>query len=488
MPPSRKASQNFGGTRAIILTRQSVTDDDSVSLAMQEERCRQYCQQKGYTVTRVTTEESTRGWREDREVIEFVRQQAAMDGFDVLVAFKLSRVARSLVIQELLLRELEKHGKRFESVMEPWASNILVRQILGAINENETRELSSYTKAAKRQAAKQGRWSGGIPPTGYDVEGNTLIPNHEAAMVRMIFSRYANGASFSGLSVEMQVMGFGTRKGKPWNPDTIREILRNHHYVGDVYLNGELMCRDAHEPLVSREEFDLVQRRMTERVKRRSGKYCRSWLEGLTVHACGHRMYMVQNGRWPALRCSSHLIPARNDKCDMAPRNVSIAKADRGARLCLIADLGSVAPVGDAIDRADQAAGGMDARAARTRIDVEMAEAERRYERAREVWLANDEPLSFIEAEKQRLVDVTARLTRERDNLPSAPNVDEYRRMADSIRDIGSAIGTMGDDDLAFLLEELGLLVYSPDGFSIRYRPVIRDFFPAPASVQLPWR
>lgn len=86
-------------------------------------------------------------------------------------------------------------------------------------------------------------------------------------------------------------MGVATRFGKEWHEDTIRKILRNEKYVGDMLLQktfrtdhlskrkrmncGELpqyLVQEAHEPIIDRTNFDAVQQEIQRRAQRVQAK------------------------------------------------------------------------------------------------------------------------------------------------------------------------------------------------------------------------
>ena len=103
------------------------------------------------------------------------------------------------------------------------------------------------------------------------------IREEEAKWVRFMFKEAIAGKSAYGIAKELQAMGAQTRKGAKWSGSTVRAILQNEKYTGDCllqktftdfkfkrcYNNGErdqFFIADHHEPVVSREEFELAGR------------------------------------------------------------------------------------------------------------------------------------------------------------------------------------------------------------------------------------
>ena len=122
---------------------------------------------------------------------------------------------------------------------------------------------------------------------GYDVKEGSMTVNPEGAeLVRLIFRKYGmEKKSTSTIAQELQTAGYLTDTGSPkWYSSHIVSILKNEKYVGDLvqkktftpdYLThkkqrnqGEealVMIRQHHDPIVSRELWDLVQAEMEKR-------------------------------------------------------------------------------------------------------------------------------------------------------------------------------------------------------------------------------
>ncbi len=115
----------------------------------------------------------------------------------------------------------------------------------------------------------------------------TLVPE-EAKIVKEIFGRYLSGWGIQKIANALNERGVCTKKIPYWYLDTVRNILRNEKYMGDLLLQksiseshltkrqikneGQLpqyYITDDHEPIVSRESFAAVQ----EEAQRRAEKH-----------------------------------------------------------------------------------------------------------------------------------------------------------------------------------------------------------------------
>ena len=150
---------------------------------------------------------------------------------------------------------------------------------------------------------------------GYDVDNGKLSINSQGAeIVKLIFYKY--GVEKKGTTVisrELREAGYKTYSGNPlWSDSHILKILKNEKYAGDLiqkktitpdylthakkYNRGEeelIVIRDHHEPIISRELWDLVQEeiRKRHRTKGSSDKHSNRYVfSGKIICAeCGAR-------------------------------------------------------------------------------------------------------------------------------------------------------------------------------------------------------
>ena len=158
--------------------------------------------------------------------------------------------------------------------------------ILSSAAQEKSRRASFLVKQGQTRQMEKGVVFG-TSLLGYDVEGGRITINSEGAeLVRLIFHKYGmEKKSTSVIAQELQAAGYCTDTGSPkWYSSHIVNILKNEKYIGDLvqkktftpdYLTHEkkrnrgeealVMIRNHHEPIVSRELWDLVQAEMEKR-------------------------------------------------------------------------------------------------------------------------------------------------------------------------------------------------------------------------------
>ena len=212
--------------------------------------------------------------------------------------------------------------------------------------------LNYYKKIQKRGkdlSAASGNYIFSIPPYGFDktfvMDGKKKCPTlkenpEEANVVRMIFDMYANQRMGRiAISRRLEELGIKPPKGEFWSSTTIREMLRNVHYIGKIKANyrpnvvvvenGEfvkkrpqvedyLIYEGKHEGIVSQELFDKVQEKLgknhraTSRAKLRnpfaSIMFCRNCGKVMILQAaqtkCAPRICCSQQSRCGCGSCT----------------------------------------------------------------------------------------------------------------------------------------------------------------------------------------
>ncbi len=240
----------------------------------------------------IYADEALTGTKEDRP--EFLRllNDCRMGKIDLVITKSLTRLARNTVTLLETVRELKALGIDIffekENIHTLSTDGELMLTLLASFAQEESRSASENMKWCIRKKFEQGR------PTyarmlGYFMQNDTfyVIPE-EAKIVQQIFQDYLSGMGLNALMKKLNRMGIPTLYGSSWRENTIRDILCNEKYAGDLLLQktyrkdhvskkimvnrGELpmyYVENAHEAIVDKDTFNQVQ---AER-KRRAAKY-----------------------------------------------------------------------------------------------------------------------------------------------------------------------------------------------------------------------
>ena len=212
---------------------------------------------------------------------------------DLIVTKSVSRFARNVIDCIGYVRELK--------AMEPPIGVFFETENIFTLNANSEMSLSfiatlaqeeSHNKSEIMNSSIEMRFKRGIFLTpvllGYDQDedGNLIINEDEAKIVRLIFFLYLYGYSLKQIADTLTKLNCKTKRGNlVWSVTSVRQILQNERHCGDVlarktftpnYLDhkskknkrdrNQYLKRDHHERIISRDDYIAVQQ-MLENAK-----------------------------------------------------------------------------------------------------------------------------------------------------------------------------------------------------------------------------
>jgi site-specific DNA recombinase len=254
----------------------------------------------------------------DRPALKRLLADIEARRIDCVVIYKVDRLSRSLFDFARLMQIFELHGVSFVSVTQQFNSSTpmgrLTLNILLSFAQFEREIISERTRDKIAAARRKGKWMGGFPVLGYDLDAGRrrLVVNEtEAEQVREIFGLFLERRSLTAVLDEMQQRGWRTkswttrkgvlREGQAWDRLALVRLLSNVLYVGEVRHRGKIYAGEQPaivDRTVWRQAQRLVQRRKEAGPERnRQG----ALLQGLLICAgCGKRMtarYTTRDGR-----------------------------------------------------------------------------------------------------------------------------------------------------------------------------------------------
>lgn len=208
---------------------------------------------------------------------------------DIILVKSISRFARNTVDLLSTVRHLKELGVevRFEkeNINSMTHDGELMLSILASFAQEESRSISENVKWAARKRFAQGIPNGRARVFGYTWQGDILvIVPAEAEIVKRIFNEYLTGKTPRKIALDLNDNGITTRAGCKWSDFSIRTILKNITYTGNMLFqksfvddpiskrrkknNGELpryFAENTHEAIIDKSVFDAVQ---TEFIRR----------------------------------------------------------------------------------------------------------------------------------------------------------------------------------------------------------------------------
>lgn len=191
------------GLKAVGYVRVS-TDEQGLSLDLQESRVSAYCEAKGWKLLRVYRDEGQSGKDLDRPGIQSLLADLKSNGVDVVVIVKLDRLTRSIRDLGKLIDELFE-GVSLASVEESLDSSTangrMMMNILGTVAQWEREVIRERTIAALDHKAAKGEWRGRVP-YGFQVgESGKLEENpEELKNIRRMKREHYKGRSIRAIA------------------------------------------------------------------------------------------------------------------------------------------------------------------------------------------------------------------------------------------------------------------------------------------------
>jgi DNA invertase Pin-like site-specific DNA recombinase len=171
-------------------------------------------------------------------------EDAAAGKIDLILTKSISRFGRNIVDILTTLRKLSDLDPpvavNFESegINTSDGRNKLVISILSALAELESQQKSIAIKEGIRYRMQERLYKFSVKNTiGYyrDYSGRVKVEPAEAEIVHYIFDSFIDGASPQQIANSLTEQGIRSPKGMEyWRQATIRNILRNEKYCGDV--------------------------------------------------------------------------------------------------------------------------------------------------------------------------------------------------------------------------------------------------------------
>jgi site-specific DNA recombinase len=194
---------------------------------------------------------------------------------DCVIVHRVDRLSRSLLDFARLMAFFNEHDVSFVSVTQNFSTadpvGRLTLNLLATFSEFEREMIVARTRDKVAAARRQGRWTGGVPVLGYDVDprgGRLTVNEDEAVLVREIFALYLREQSLTRVVEELDGRGWRrktwtkrdgkVREGSTFDKPGLLRLLKNPLYAGKVHHRGTLHD-GAHPAIVDEAVWSQVQ-------------------------------------------------------------------------------------------------------------------------------------------------------------------------------------------------------------------------------------
>jgi len=489
-PNRRLPSKEALRTRVAIYVRVSTEEQvEGYSLSAQERAIDAFCQSKEWEIVARYRDEG-KSARTDiltkRPAFAQMLSDADAGRFDVIVVHKLDRFARNIRVMLDTLTQLEGAEVAFVSISENMDFTTPIGRVilatLSAFAQYYSDNLATETSKGKQERKRQGFYNGVLPfgvakgeggvptldtkPRWQSSDGSPLAPAHG---LQLAFDLAAEGKAHREIAQSLNLAGYrttGNRGENAFTKDSVRVILANRFYLGELPDGDGGSLPGKHGELIDRSLFDRVQALRERNLcrPRRVSTMRTPWaLSGVaTCGDCGQPLTLVGSGARRRAHCSGR---RQGNGCDAPTVSVEAVEDQIGSLLN-----GFSAPVAT---RERLMHAWRRNRSRHIDVNAERIRLRSKLERLSELYVEGAIDRTAYDAQRETVLAQLASLPANTD-----PTDEAGRLLADYLADIGRAWSVATGDERNQIARQLfiDVLVINKTAVAIMPRPEFRPF------------
>jgi len=242
---------------------------DGYSLVYQQDEIRSYCQEQGWNLVHIYSDEGISGAKVDEEALEvdrigFQSMLAALStqSIDAVVVLNTSRLWRSDIVKVLVHREFKKHGVDVQSIEQPTYSiykkdpnDFLINGLMELLDQYQRLEIALKLGRGRYKKAEQGGYAGGRATFGYKAtKGQKYIQVDEkqAQTVRRVFQLKEQHPTWTltNIAEALNEEGFMTQQGSMFTKVQVKRILDRRDFYSGIYRYGDISAEGLHQAIL----------------------------------------------------------------------------------------------------------------------------------------------------------------------------------------------------------------------------------------------
>lgn len=340
---NKEKQENYNTALYCRLSQDDGKTGDSTSIQTQKVMLEQYCRENGFSIVDFYVDDGYSGLNFNRPAFQRLLKDIDESKINLVITKDLSRLGRDY-IQTGYYTEIYFPDKKVRYIamndgIDTIKADNDIAPFKNILNDIYAKDLSRKIKTAKRHRMHQGMYVSGQPPYGYKQDPqnkNRLIIDEEPAeVVREIFrlAKEGKGIKLIGKALtEMRILIPSAYKASKndtrfawfnkdrnenfnytWCFSTVQQIMKDMVYVGDmenhkyevpnyktkkivrVPKEKRIVVRNTHEPIISRDDYNLVQELIKARHTPPKHNYDNIFRSILFCSECGKRLTLMTN-------------------------------------------------------------------------------------------------------------------------------------------------------------------------------------------------
>ena len=282
--PVMTTSAGVTPIRYVLYARKSSEDDErqALSINSQVKEMLTLAEHQGIIIIETRTESHSAKYSGQRPAFNHLIQDLRSDIFDGILTWATDRLSRNAgdlgaivdLIDSGMLREIRTHGQTFTNT----PNDKFLLMILGSQAKLENDNLGINVKRGMKTKCELG-FRPNMTPIGYINDHysgkgikQVFIDKKRAPFVAEAFQRVAHGDSGRDIYNWFKEVGMTTHKGKLVTLSMVYKML-NNTYCGlfEFPIGSGKWYKGSYKPIISRELFDQVQKKMAVAPKSKPG-------------------------------------------------------------------------------------------------------------------------------------------------------------------------------------------------------------------------
>ncbi|GAB2878503.1 recombinase family protein [Nocardioides pacificus] len=351
-------------TRALIYSRiSSDSTGEGRSNDRQEQECQRLIDYKRWETVGTERDVSISAYSgKVRPGWERVLELVAAGEVDVIVAYHLDRLTRSMSDLERLIILCEEHGVSVATATGDIDltndTGRMVARILAAVARQEVERKAARQKLAHAQRRADGKTWSAVKAFGYSNHGNVI--DLEAGAIRAGARDFLAGTALAEIARRWTDAGLTNaynaettkRAARAWTTSGVRKVLSNPRNAGYMTYEDEVVGRGDWTPILDETTYTLIRAKLADPGRRAgtspTGRKASNLLTGIaTCATCGETLRAGTTKGEAAYICGKWHVTVPRHLADSlvsgafaahAPDAVVTSPADVGALVAEIAD------------------------------------------------------------------------------------------------------------------------------------------------------
>ncbi|WP_379140249.1 recombinase family protein [Paenibacillus sp. sgz500992] len=242
---------------------------DGYSLAYQQDEIRSYCQEQGWNLITIYSDEGISGAKVDEEALEVDRigfqsmlTALTSQSIDTVVVLNTSRLWRSDIVKVLVHREFKKHGVDVRSIEQPTYSihkkdpnDFLINGLMELLDQYQRLEIALKLGRGRNKKAEQGGYAGGRATFGYTAKKGQKyiqVDEKQALTVRRAFEIKEQHPTWTltRIAESLNEEGFKTQQGSLFTKVQVKRILDRRDFYSGIYRYGDIEAEGLHQAIL----------------------------------------------------------------------------------------------------------------------------------------------------------------------------------------------------------------------------------------------